>query len=178
MLAMSLDPATLTGVAFYQTDRPEAAIITRSIRLTPKVSSEAKAHEAGRSLLKLIKANGTPDYVCIEEAFKHPAKGKSIHPVVQGNMIAGAYIGLIGLYNIPCETVTPSTWRSAIFGDGRRKGWASADWKKAAKERCKLLDIEIQNADEAEAALIAIYGARCSNFAQQLKYNQAMKESA
>ena len=177
-MILGLDVATCTGCAFYDTDRPEAAIITRTIQLPKKVSSEEKAYFAARGLVNLIKANFVPEFVCIEEAFKQAAPGKSVHPVIQGNMIAGSYIGALGLYKAACETVTPATWRKAIFGEGRRKGWSTAEWKNAAKEHCKMLGIEIQNADEAEAAMIAIYGARCSNFAEQLKYKQAMKEPA
>ena len=175
-LIVGLDIASTAGIAFYDTDRAEAAIIARTIKVKGD-SSEEKAWRAPQAFYRLIEAQGKPNFVCIEEALKHAPSGKSIHPVIQANVLAGSYVGVLGLFGCPAETVTPAVWRKAMFGDGRRKGWSSPDWKRAAKQQCQQMGVDVKNADEAEAVLIAIYGARCSAWAQRQKY-EAQKRSA
>lgn len=62
---------------------------------------------------------------------------------------------------IPYEPVQPKTWRAAILKNGNL---GRDDAKKKAKEMCQMLRIAVRNDDQAEAALIALYGASTQTF--------------
>jgi len=41
-----------------------------------------------------------------------------------------------------------------------------------------MMRVNVSNADEAEAVMIALYGARCSEYVKQQKYNEATGRAA
>jgi hypothetical protein len=71
---------------------------------------------------------------------------------------------LAGMIEMACfdrdiahESVASNSWRARVMGKG--SGNLRADkTKQAAKAHCELLKIPVRNADQAEAALIALYG--------------------
>ncbi|MER9871229.1 hypothetical protein NKJ35_29405 [Mesorhizobium sp. M0136] len=75
---------------------------------------------------------------------------------------AVAIIG--GSYGIPWETIPSSTWRKHFLGMGRSPGFDRAMWKRTAVERCRVLKIDVKNADAAEAVGIAMAGEACQRF--------------
>jgi Holliday junction resolvasome RuvABC endonuclease subunit len=67
---------------------------------------------------------------------------------------AASYVG------IEVHYVQPSTWRKGVFGKGQKR--TRAEWKKKALEFAAQLWPEraFETDNEAEAALIALYGSR------------------
>ena len=59
--------------------------------------------------------------------------------------------------DIDYESVASNSWRARIMGKGSGN-LPAAKTKKAAKAHCDLLKIPYRNDDQAEAALIALYG--------------------
>ena len=94
-------------------------------------------------------------------------------PTVVLNQMCGAVMGILGMYKIPFEVIADATWREQIYGFGRRKGWSSPDWKRHAKENCRQMGIQISNADEAEAALLAFYGGRKSKYVEMIRRSES-----
>ncbi|MER8956756.1 hypothetical protein NKH98_29530 [Mesorhizobium sp. M0833] len=61
-------------------------------------------------------------------------------------------------------TIPSSTWRKHFLGMGRSPGFDRAMWKRTAVERCRVLKIDVKNADAAEAVGIAMAGEACQRF--------------
>lgn len=61
----------------------------------------------------------------------------------------------------PHESVDPKTWRARVLKNGNLK---RDEAKKAAMDHCAMLRIRVDNADEAEAACIALYGESSDTF--------------
>ncbi|NKB78555.1 hypothetical protein HED49_03170 [Ochrobactrum daejeonense] len=81
---------------------------------------------------------------------------QTINPnALQLSSLSGAAVAIISAYRIPWLTIPSSTWRSQFLGYGRKPGFASKDWKKAAMERCQMLKIPVKKHDAAEAVGIA-----------------------
>lgn len=59
-----------------------------------------------------------------------------------------------------CVGVTPHEWRRAMIGGGRR---SREEWKAAAVASARARGIVVGSDDEAEAVLIAMWGARWSD---------------
>ncbi|MRN44953.1 hypothetical protein [Brucella sp. 09RB8918] len=66
-----------------------------------------------------------------------------------------AATAILDAYRLPWVTIPSSTWRKQFLGYGRKPGFASNDWKKAAMERCQMLKIPVKKHDAAEAVGIA-----------------------
>lgn len=77
---------------------------------------------------------------------------------------------LAGMIEMACidrdiahEDVASNSWRARVLGKG--SGNLRADkTKAAARAHCELLKIPVKNADQAEAALIALYGMTCDTY--------------
>jgi hypothetical protein len=138
----------------------------------------AKCDIFGFHLKRLIGPKARrPDFVCWERA-RHQISGyrkkekidlfgagnafaawtvnadQLLLPEIQGMIRAAAIF-----YRVPYESVSPATWRAAIFGQGGGKlGRAEAK----ARTYCRRLGIRFANENEAEAACIARWAATCS----------------
>jgi len=59
--------------------------------------------------------------------------------------------------------VASNSWRARVMGKGSGN-LPAAKTKQAAKAHCELLKIPVKNADQAEAALIALYGMTSDSY--------------
>lgn len=64
---------------------------------------------------------------------------------------------------LPYESVAVNTWRARVLGKGSGN-LPKAAAKKAAVAACKVMKIPVKNADQAEAALIALYAMSSDQF--------------
>lgn len=167
-LILGIDPATRTGFAIYDDDKPPSAIRAWSVTLKGG-SDELKAAQAGAVLVDVIQEY-RPDFVAIEAPLKNVVQHKkrsqtmfgeetssTINPasVILPCLITGAFLGNVGGFGLPWTTIPVSTWRKQFHGSGRRPGWKRDDWKKAARQRCDQLRISVKNDDAAEAVGVA-----------------------
>lgn len=184
MVILGIDPSSsVCGWAIYDTDKPVSAIITGNIK--PKGDTpEQKSAFLGRDLVALVKRHGRPDFVAIEApmrtapaARRNPKRSllegvdELQQPAVQGlgalaitNQMVGALMGVIGAYGLPFEVLAPRTWRKAFLGSFSHSKMDRQAWKKAARARCDMLKISVNNMDEAEAAGISFAGASTQTF--------------
>ena len=167
MLILGMDFATTTGFAWYDPSAPMSTIRTGIITATGE-NAEEKASSIGLQLVAMLKAE-RPDFVAIEQPMrnvvtfkkkKHDMAGEkdetTINPnALQLSSLSGAAVAIISAYRIPWLTIPSATWRSQFLGYGRKAGFASKDWKKAAMERCQMLKIPVKKHDAAEAVGIA-----------------------
>lgn len=73
----------------------------------------------------------------------------------------GRWMEALELAGVPrrlCIGVPPHTWRAAMIGRHRMK---REQWKAAAVLSCRGRGVEVASDDEAEAVLIAMWGAQC-----------------
>lgn len=171
MLILGLDVATNTGAAWYDTDKPENEIIAENLKAVG-MEGEGKAWNVSRLLKSRIGHHGVPDLVIVEAALRTPMK----NPKTQAQllMIQGSYLGMLGLYKIPVETVEIGTWRKDMYGFSR----GCDNWKKHAKKHCGYVGAKVTNHDQAEAVMLAIWGKRKSQMVTQAKYGEAMGRTA
>lgn len=182
MLILGLDPSQTTGWALYDPspDVTLSAIKAGVLKATGD-SYEEKAAALGRSLMRLIKAD-RPDFIAIEmpirtqpgtvrrkvkfmgEQVEEQSSGSGLNAVISSNQMVGACAAIIGAYGIPFECIAPVTWRVQFLGFGRRPGWQRKDWKKAVRERCHQLKINVTNDDMADAVGIAFAAKACQSF--------------
>lgn len=181
MLILGLDQSiTQTGYALYEFPGDERHMRCGSFSCKGDDAGE-KCDAFARHLKPLIGSKERPiDFICWERARQQISaypKKKSVDllglaatgaasltvnadqlilPEIQGIIRAGAIF-----YRIPYESVSPVTWRAALYGRGG--GRMARDAAKArAKEYCKTLGIKWNNENEAEAACIARWAATCS----------------
>lgn len=180
MLILGLDGAQVTGWALHDTAADLSAIQAGVLR-TSGDDYEHKAASLGLSLMRLIKAN-RPDFIVIEMPIRsqparqtrkvkfmgeervEEASGSGLNAVISSNQMVGALSAIIGAYRIPFETIAPVSWRKQFLGFGTRPGWQRKDWKKAVRERCTQLRINVTNDDMADAVGIAFAGASLQTF--------------
>ena len=167
MIILGLDIATTTGFAWYDPNAPMNTIRTGIITATGD-NAEEKAASIGTQLVAMLKAE-RPDFVAIEQPMRNVVTFKkkrqdmagekeeqTINPnALQLSSLSGAAVAIVSAYRIPWLTIPSSTWRSQFLGYGRKPGFASKDWKKAAMERCQMLKIPVKKHDAAEAVGIA-----------------------
>jgi hypothetical protein len=67
------------------------------------------------------------------------------------------------LRELPYESVAVNTWRARVLGKGSGN-LPKAEAKRRAVAACKAMGIKAKNADQAEAALIALYAMSCDQF--------------
>lgn len=184
MMILGVDPSvTQCGVAFYRYPGDERSILCNSFS-SDGATAEEQGDEFGRKFSEILVVN-RPDFICHEAAIRwiagYAKKGKPdlagssggfwtpnsdqmILPEIQGHLRQAAIDE-----HIPHEAVAVKTWRAAIYGQGG--GNLSSDKaKQAARDYCKRLGINAKNHNEAEAACIAIWAARCSSRFKQLHY--------
>lgn len=171
MLIYGFDAATATGVAFWDTDRPESSIQCTTLRTFGKFYGE-KAYNLGRMSKNFIQRNGRPDYAAVESPWEAVGKNRSANALVTGNRYVGSIEGILGCYQCPFEEVPSATWRKEVYGFGKKAGWGSDDWKRYAKEQCEMMGIVVANADEAEAALICFWCGRKSKHVEMIRRGQ------
>ena len=179
MLILGLDAAQATGWALYDTNADLSSIRVGVLKAVGD-DYEHKAASLGFALMKLIK-DDRPDFIALEASIKmHPGAkqkvkfmgeetqetggGSGMNAVISSNQMVGAVSAIIGAYRIPFETITSGTWRKQFLGFGRRPGWQRKDWKRAARERCAQLRINVTNDDQADAVGIAYAGASTQTF--------------
>lgn len=180
MIVLSFDPSQRTGYAYFDTLAPMSAIRAGSIKVKGE-EYEEKAASLGQQLVALIKAD-KPDFVAIEmpirsqparqarrvkfmgEVQTEEATGSGLNAVISSNQMVGAISAIIGAYQIPFTTIAPVTWRKAFLGFGTRPGWQRKDWKKAVRDRCQQLRIEVTNDDMADAVGLAFAATGTDKF--------------
>jgi Holliday junction resolvasome RuvABC endonuclease subunit len=123
-------------------------------------------------LVALIEAQ-LPDFVCWERpnprimvygkkalfgGVTTPNADQLVLPQIAG-MIEMACV----LKVVPYESVAVNTWRARVLGKGSGN-LPKAAAKKAAVAACKVMKIPVKNADQAEAALIALYAMSSDQF--------------
>jgi Holliday junction resolvasome RuvABC endonuclease subunit len=64
---------------------------------------------------------------------------------------------------LPYESVAVNTWRARVLGKGSGN-LPKVEAKRRAVAACKAMGIKVSNADQAEAALIALYAMSCDRF--------------
>lgn len=166
---MSLDIATVTGVALWRIRDHESAIRTFSVKVTGG-SHEEKAVNAGPIFRELFREH-RPHFISleaprkdvqqhekVEKQFSLPTGEQrqpemTINPasVILPNQLTGAILGQIGICKLPWCTIPELTWRKSFLGFARKKGWSRPDYKKAARQRCELLGVNVTNDDMADA---------------------------
>jgi len=176
-LILGLDIATTTGFAWYEPGASLSTIKTGLIKAAGD-NAEEKAESLGRQLRDMLKGN-RPDFVAIEQPMRNvvsfkktrqtlagPVDEQTINPnALQLEGLVCAAVAIIGGgYGIPWETIPSSTWRSVFLGFGRRPGFDRAAWKRAAVDRCRMLKIDVKNADAAEAVGIAFSAVNCQRY--------------
>lgn len=167
MMILGLDIATTTGFAWYDPSASMSTIRTGIITASGN-NAEEKAADIAQQLVVMLKAE-RPDFVAIEQPMrnvvmfkkkKHDMAGEheesTINPnALQLSSLSGAAVAIVSAYRIPWVTIPSSSWRSQFLGYGRKPGFQSKDWKKAAMERCQMLKIPVKRHDAAEAVGVA-----------------------
>lgn len=171
MLVMGLDIATKTGVARWSLDRHESSIETSTLQARGPFL-EQKVYDLAQKFDADLKRHGVPDIAIIEAPKKIVMRG-NVTPTVVLNQLAGGIIGVLARHGVRFEVIDEATWRHALYGFGRKKGWSSAQWKNHAKASGQQMGIEIRNADEAEAAMLAFYGGRISKIVKMERRDAA-----
>jgi hypothetical protein len=193
-LILGLDIATVTGFAWYEPGSSLSSIKTGLIKAAGDNAEEKAASLAlqlrdlfyhtvqvdGRMERRLCK----PDFVAIEQPMRNvvsfkktkqtlagPIDEQTINPnALQLEGLVCAAVAIIAAYRIPWETIPSATWRSFYFGRGFKPPLKKVgkemkkDWKGSAIERCRVLKIDVKNADAAEAVGIAMAGEACQRF--------------
>lgn len=166
-----------TGWARWDTNRHVAGITTGSFKITEKKLFDAvdAFHIEASKLINETR----PDYIAFEEGLpnipSYESEGSgdgqtekvvNAHSSLILQRLLGDVQGLCRGNRKPHESVYPVTWRKSFLGYSRRSGFKSPDWKKAAKSQCADLNIQVSNADEAEAVGVAFW---CGTQSQHFK---------
>lgn len=174
------DPAGGFGYAFYDTDKPPAAVVSGSLKLEGDNIVD-KLVDLRVRLIPILKEY-RPAFVGIESPFKfaprYQKKAKpdlltGIVPPPTGNeemgmnpgtisdcgQIAGAATMACLTWNIRCRQVTPREWQVVIPKTIWSQFTGEGAPKKRVKAYCDTLRIVSPNIDSRDAALIAIWTA-------------------
>lgn len=186
MLILSLDIATTTGFAWYDTDASLSAIRAGSFKIGGE-DFEHRAGEMGAVMVKMLRQQ-KPDFIAIEQptrnVMQHRKQGSDLAgqhdelTINAGtslllNQLTGAAAAIIHAYRIPFDVIAPTTWRKQFLGFGTHRGWTRKDWKRAARQRCQQLRINVTNDDQADAVGIAFAGAATQTFKMMLSQARA-----
>ena len=171
---------TQTGWALYSYPGDERRMKCGSFSCATADDAEGKCDLFAYHIKRLIGPKDTrPDFIVWERAKRqissYPKKTKIdlfgadnaatfmtvnadqlLLPEIQGIIRGGAIF-----YSVKYESVSPATWRAALYGKGGGK-LLRADAKARAKDYCAKLGINASNENEAEAACIARWAATCS----------------
>jgi hypothetical protein len=168
-MILGLDIATNTGYAFYD-GKNLKDIRSGHFKVTGE-EFEHRAADMARQLRELILRQRESTHFClIERPHRHIATFKKAAPsrgliqqkgeeattmnagtALMLNQLAGAAAATLMMLNIHFAVIAPQAWRPMFFG----RGVKAADWKRAARDRCRALGIEVKTHDEAEAVAIA-----------------------
>eukprot|EP00752_Nemacystus_decipiens_P019152 g17208.t1 len=161
-----------TGLALWNPKEPHSTMLLHSFK-----SEGADIYEklvSFRLQLRNAIKQWRPAFVAIERAQEHATiEEVPVKDLVGGgtktisrnpmafhlNKLEGCAIATVAGCGLRFNVVTPATWRASFLGYGRKKGFKAADWKRAAKERCQLLNINARNQDQAESAGIAVWAS-------------------
>jgi len=179
MLILGLDQSiTQTGWALYSYPGDERHIKCGSFSSIGD-DAEAQCAQFAYHLKRVLgPKDRRPDFICWERAKRQISAyrkkpnadllglgGDAIMTVNADQLLLPEIQGIIRaaaiFYRIPYESVSPATWRAALYGRGGGK-LPRADAKAKAKDYCKALGIRFENENEAEAACIARWAATCS----------------
>ena len=184
MLILGLDIATTTGFAWYDTEASLAAIRPGSFKIGGE-GFEHRAGEMGAAMVTMLRQQ-KPDFIVIEQptrnVMQHRKQGSDLAgqhdemTINAGtslllNQLTGAAAAIIRAYGIPFDVIASTTWRKQFLGFGTHKGWQRKDWKRATRERCQQLRINVTNDDQADAVGVAFAGAATQAF--KMLQNQA-----
>jgi Holliday junction resolvasome RuvABC endonuclease subunit len=175
-LILGLDIATTTGFAWYEPGQSLSSVKTGLLKAEGD-NAEEKAASLAQQLVALLKPI-RPDFVAIEQPMRNvvsfkktkdtlagPVEEQTINPnALQLSSLCGAAVAIIAAYRIDWETIPSATWRKHFLGEGRHPGRDRAGWKRAAVDRCRMLRIDVKNADAAEAVGIAMAGEATQTF--------------
>ncbi len=170
---MALDIATTTGYVIWELHRNHASIRAYSIKAKGD-TYEDKAYFIGPAIREVLREH-RPHFVSFEtprrDVQQHKKVDKQLHlgvgeppagemtinpaSVILPSELTGAILGQLGICGLPWCAIPEGTWRKSFLGFGRQKGWARADYKKAARERCEMLSIDVSNNDMADAVGVA-----------------------
>ena len=170
-ILMGLDVASTTGIARWDLSRSEASILCSTIKSPTKISGnrifdEQVAYRLTNEFRADLKRNGIPDYVVMEAPMK---RGPNADTIALMNTLTGAMTGVVAAIGCRFEVVASSEWRKSVYGFGTKRGWESKDWKRHARESCQQMRIVFSGDDEAEAAMIAFFGGRCSHQVKMMR---------
>lgn len=168
MIILSLDVASKTGWAVYDTDRPPSAILSGSLQFVGSNAFE-KVQDMRRKLPKLVREH-KPDFCAIEAplafvpSFTKKKRGlfgeeeetSTINPgtIMQLNRLAGAAQMVVQGQNVPCVEVRPQTWQAAAVP----KSFVGPT-KKRVKDFVASLKVLAPNQDACDAVAIALWAA-------------------
>lgn len=186
MKILAVDPGvTQAGFALYTPDHPdrEKGIICTSFS-SSGASSEKKAEDFARHFNWLVNHH-QPDVICFELAvrqiFQYQRKAdlgglRSEAPSSDQLILSelqGTIRGICIAHVLPFESVPVQTWRAAVYGKGY--GNMQRDHAKShAKTTARRLGIPFLNHNEAEAAMIALWCATCSQIYKAKLYGVAI----
>jgi hypothetical protein len=174
---LGLDIATTTGAAIYDTTADLSAIKPWSFKVAGDLPEE-KAGNIGVEMVSILRRE-RPDMVIIEMpmrvAIQHEKqqadllgerKTSTINPmsIILPNQLIGAVMGVTFAFGVGWHIITAEQWRKQFLGFGRQKGWDRAAWKKAARERCEMLNIRVTNNDQSDAVGIAFSAPSTDTF--------------
>jgi hypothetical protein len=186
MKILAVDPGvTQAGFAVYTPDHPERekGIICSSYSSSGS-SSEKKAEDFARHFEWLIH-HYQPDVICFELAVRQifqyqrkadlgglrteaPSSDQLILSELQGSIR-----GIAIAHAIPFDSVPVQTWRAAIYGKGG--GNMPRDQAKSyAKTMARRLGIKFLNHNEAEASMVSLWCATCSQIYKAKLYGVAI----
>ena len=192
MIILGLDIATTTGFAWYDTSTASLSSINTGL-LEIVGSKGMKAEEKAAAFSRLliselhdykfvdgqkVRYRKPLDFVAIEAPMRNIQSytkggkdmvGETAETTVNPNQmqligLICAATAIIDAYGLPWATIPSSTWRKQFLGYGRKPGFESKDWKKAAMERCQMLKIPVKKHDAAEAVGIAFAASGSQQF--------------
>lgn len=102
----------------------------------------------------------------------YESSGPGIFSTISSSSIHGALMSQVGVFEIPCVSISTATWRKHFLGFGRRDDWQTPDWKKAAKDKCRQHGLSPKNEHECEAMGIAFAGSHTQEFKMLLRSKQ------
>jgi crossover junction endodeoxyribonuclease RuvC len=157
MRILAVDPGLSGGIAFHDPAVNTFAIFGMPVhRLTR--GGKAKSEIDATELARLIDANGPIDKALVERVGAMPGQGVTSSFAFGKGF--GVCIGILAANFIPLELVAPVVWKRAM-------GIAAGSGKDASRARASSLLphlaghwSRVMDDEKAEAALLAVYGAR------------------
>lgn len=171
-MLLALDPAVRTGYALCEPFAERPTKMTVGSWQMGSGSHFDRATELANHLSALLRANPYIEAAAVELPMSAPPARKrratrgqlweANDLAAQGSLstqnllwaLHGAIAGTLAAHGIPTLTVSPKTWRKAVFGNGNIRG---ADSKRRSKETLLGWGVKARNQDAAEAGMIAVW---------------------